>query len=132
MLQEDEPAARPQHPEDLAQRPSGVGDAAHRPGAHHAIERLVGERQLLATERTLIHGHAALGDAPACEPVHAGVGIDGRDPADVLRVVGQVQARAEADLQHLAAHVGEQLVRSRAILGSLITQSQRRGKTTLE
>src|SRR5262249_52714299 len=61
-----------------------------------------------------VHLDPCLLDPPPCPAVHPDVGINGRDFADVGRVARQVQAGAEADLQNVAAGVGEQFP---AILG---------------
>ena len=41
----------------------------------------------------------------------------GGEPADVLGIVSQVQARAESDLQHVPAHVGQHLAAEPGHLG---------------
>jgi hypothetical protein len=66
-------------------------------------------RELFAAKHPLVNLDPRLLDAPAGPAIHPGVRIDGRELADVGRVVGQVQAGAEADLQNVAAGLGEQI-----------------------
>ncbi len=42
--------------------------------------------------------------------MHADIGIDYRQLADVRRIVREIQARAEADFQHAPIDMGEQLL----------------------
>jgi hypothetical protein len=108
VLQNQETAARLEHPVHF---PHGLGDlldAAQRKGADDAIEGGVLEGEPFAAEYPPVNLDARLLDAPACPAVHPDVRIDGRELADVGRVAGQVQAGAEADFQKGAAGVGEQ------------------------
>ena len=47
VLDEDQSAARPQHAAGLRQHPAGLGDAAKRPGSHHAVDAVVLQGQRL-------------------------------------------------------------------------------------
>jgi hypothetical protein len=74
-----------------------VLDAAQRKGADDAIEGAVLKGEPFAALHPQGNFDPCLLDAPACPAVHAGVRVNGRELADVGRVVGQVQAGAEAD-----------------------------------
>ena len=52
--------------------------------------------------------YPTLPDTILRESVHAGIGIDRRDPLDGAWVVRQVQSRSDADFQHPAVNIGEQ------------------------
>jgi hypothetical protein len=110
VLQEGEPTSWPEHPKDLDQSLLDLGDAAHGPGAHHAVEDPVVKWQSLAARGPLIDFDPTGSDPSPGLLVHAGVGIDRGDLADVLGIVGQVQAGAEADLQDVADDVGQNLL----------------------
>src|SRR5689334_12048824 len=79
-----------------------------RKGADDAIEGAFLEEESFAAQHPLVNLDACLLDAPSCPAVHPDVRINGRDLANVGRVVWQVQAGAEADFQNVAACVGEQ------------------------
>ena len=42
------------------------------------------------------------------QAIHAGVGFDGGEFADMRRITGQIEAAAKADFEHLAAGAGQQ------------------------
>jgi hypothetical protein len=90
VLQEGEPTSWPEHPKDLDQSLLDLGDAAHGPGAHHAVEDPVVKWQSLAARGPLIDFDPTGSDPSPGLLVHAGVGIDRGDLADVLGIVGQV------------------------------------------
>ena len=56
----------------------------------------------------LVNLDAPLLDPFLRQPVHSGVRVNRRELVDPLRVVGQVQAGPEADLQNIPVGVGEQ------------------------
>src|SRR5262249_44837523 len=87
---------------------SDLRDAAQREGADDAIEGAVLEGEPFAAENLPVNRDPRLLDPPACPAVHPGVWINGRDLANVGRVVRQVQSGAEADFQNVAAGKGEQ------------------------
>src|SRR5262249_37914544 len=87
MLEEKITAARFEDPIDLRHRPSNLRDTAQRPGADHAVEGAVGERQFLSTKQPLIHLDAAPRDPPPSQTAHTGAGVDRGEPSDRLGVV---------------------------------------------
>ena len=95
--------ARLQHAAHLGERGGGVGDGAEAVGAHDAVEARLGRGQRLGRERHQFDREARLARAAQGERVHLDAGVHPHDvahPAGV--VVRQVQARADADLEHPA------------------------------
>ena len=101
MLEEVEDAAGAQDPGDLGECPVDVGDGAQRPGGEDVVDAGAIEGQVLAVETDVVDRHGALGDTAGSELAAHGRRVDGAHARDSRRVVGDVEATAEADLQHL-------------------------------
>src|SRR6267142_5848430 len=114
MLQKQKPATWLENPVDFGQSLAHIADAAQRECADDAIEGLVVERQAFTAQKLLLNFDSRLLDPSLCQPVHSGVRIDGRNLANVPRIVRQVQSRAKADFENMALGSGEQ---SSAVLG---------------
>ena len=92
-----------------ADRSSCLPDAAQRPGAHHAVEPPVLERQFLGGLDVKVHVDVAPLDPAAGDPCHPHPRIDRREVTDVFGVMLQVEPGPEADLQDLPVSLGEHL-----------------------
>jgi len=108
VFDEEEAAAGAEEAVDLGQGGRGVGDAAEGPGADDCVERTVGGVDPPpVVEGDVIDGDDGGGDPPAGEAGDAGVGIDRGHGPNGRRVVRQVQAGAEAELEDPALGAGE-------------------------
>jgi hypothetical protein len=65
VVGEQEQAAGPRYLVHFGDRPVGVGDGAQREGAHHGVERLVGEGAPLRVAVAQVDAHVVVGGAPA-------------------------------------------------------------------
>jgi hypothetical protein len=83
------------------------GYAAEGPGADHAVETLIGKVKAGRVPRVEVHLDASGPDATACDGVHPGVRIDGRDAAYSRRIMRQVATGPESHLQHIPMHSGQ-------------------------
>ncbi|MDD9939176.1 MAG: hypothetical protein OXT09_36655 [Myxococcales bacterium] len=100
MLEEDQAAAGCEHAQRLTQGGVGVVDAAQHLGADDAVEAGVVEGQLLGRGLHEVDRDGRVVELGLQLARHAGVGIDGGDRAHAGRVVGEVLAGADADLEH--------------------------------
>ncbi len=98
VLEEVEPPAGPEDASDLSQCLRGLRDGAEGKGAEHAVATGVGQRNGLAVETDPFDRDPRLPDAGSSHPEHGGRGLDRQYPVDIGGVVGQVEARAEPDL----------------------------------
>src|SRR5262249_3352990 len=115
MLQKQKATARLEYPVNLGKCLDDMLDAAQRKRADNTIESVILEGKPFAAYDSLVNLDPRLSYPLLRQPVHPDVRIDRRDLADLGRVVRQVQARPEADLQHVAADRGEQFS---AVLGN--------------
>jgi hypothetical protein len=106
MLHEAERAAGPQHPDDLGQGAVRVRDCAQRPGTQHVVDACVAGGQHLGVGADVLDRHGARGGSSRGQLAARGGRVNGPDPLDPGRVVRDVQARPETDLQHLALQPG--------------------------
>src|SRR5262245_8505570 len=105
MFEKQKLAAWSEHAMDFREGPADLFDAAQRERADHAIEGAFVKGHPFAAQNMSLNLDAALLDSAPGEAVHAEVRLDDADPADMLRVTGQVQAGAEADLENVALDV---------------------------
>ncbi len=99
VLEQVQAPPGPQDPGDLAQGAAGVGDGAQREGAEGGITRGVGQLDGLTVESDMEHRDGGGSDAVLGNPPSRGGRLDGEDLGDLIGVVGDVEARAEADLE---------------------------------
>ena len=102
VLKEVQGPPRPEDPPQLAQGGGHVGDGAQRPRGQGAVEAVVGKWQRLPVQTRPTHL-----DFRRTEPLAgqspARVGrLDRGDPGDQRGIEGNVEPRAEADLDDLA------------------------------
>ena len=101
VLHEVEGPTGLEDPPDLPQGGGDVGNGAQRPGGQGGVAAVVGEGQRLAVQARPPDGHRRRRQALAGQ-LPTGVGrFDGGHAADRLRVEGDVEPRAETDLDHL-------------------------------
>jgi hypothetical protein len=103
VLDEVQRAAGAEHAADLGQGRAHVGDRAQGPGAEDVVDASVVQGQRLGVQADVFDRHRARGDSLGRQFPPGGGGIDGPDVGQAGRVMGHVAARAEADLEHVAA-----------------------------
>jgi hypothetical protein len=108
MLQKQESPAWFENPVHFVQRLADVLDAAQGKRADDAIEGAVLEGEPFAAENPLVNLDLRLLDSTLGQFVHSWVRIDQSDLADLGRVMMQVQAGPETDLQNVAVSRGQQ------------------------
>src|SRR3990170_5664088 len=94
---------RPEHAAGLGEGAKGVPDAAHHQGAHDGVEGGVLEGDGFGGGLAEVDGPPALTGAAPGALQHVGVRLDGEDLLGAGAVVGEVGARAGAELQHAPA-----------------------------
>src|SRR5271166_4971928 len=107
VLQEQELSSGLEYPTDLCDSPSGIPDAAQRPGAHHAVEPPVLERKFLGSLHPEVHINVAPLDPAAGDLCHADPRIDRSEVTDVFGIMPKVEPCPKPDLQDLAVRLGE-------------------------
>ena len=117
VLHEEQAAARAQHAAQFAQRPWLVVDGAEHERRDRGVEAVVGERQVLGRRAQEARLRRVLGDPRLDALRHRLLGLGDREAGDAGPVVGQVCARPAADLDHVAARLGEERgpVRGKAV-----------------
>ena len=98
VLEEVEATAGPEHPADLGQRRLHVGDRAQGERAQRGVAAGVVEGERLPVEADLLHRDRRGTDPAGRHPEGRRRRLHGQDPLDPVRVVGDVEARAEPDL----------------------------------
>ncbi len=116
VLEEVQSATRPQHSAELAQGAGDVGDGAERERADGGVGGVIVERQVLTVEADELDGHAACRGTRLGEASSDRRRFDGEDPVDLGRVVGEVVAGSEPDLDDVARQPGQ---RAAAWLGEV-------------
>lgn len=106
VLQSKELATGLQNTEDLPQRPIHLLDATKRERADDTIECGVFERQFFTSEDPVVHFNAGFLSPHLRPRMHSRIRIDSGYLADFLRVVGQIQSGADADLEDFPACLG--------------------------
>ena len=107
MLQEEKASLGLEHAPHLTERRDRIRNRAERPRADDGVEARVGERQALGVELRLRHRKGRRG-YPRGDPRRQRVlRVDDGEAGDRRRVVREVQAGSEPDLEHVAARLGE-------------------------
>jgi hypothetical protein len=109
MFEEQELAPRPEDTVYLAKGLVDSLDAAQSKRTHHGIEAAGVKGQMFAVKTSLIDLDSRQPDPALRQPVHSSVGLDRRDFVYPGRVVGEVEASSEADLENVALDVGKQI-----------------------
>ena len=112
MLEEVEGAAGPHEPAYLCQGGERVGDRAERERAQRVVVRRVVGRHRWPSSPIRSTGTLRPGPPSLREPPPDVGGLHGADRLDLGREVHQVQAAAEAELEHPAAQPGAGLTRA--------------------
>ena len=105
MLQEEHAPSRLEDANPLRHRFSVVGDGAEGKAEHHGVEPLIGELEHLSIALSQIHIPAEFRRALPRLCQHGRAQVDSRH-AGVRSVEGQVQPRADSDLEHVSAGPG--------------------------
>ena len=110
MLQKDKLSTGLQDPSNLAERSKGVADRTECPGTHCTIEPLVfpGERFRPIPKNFDRHGQidAAFRHALGQQMTR----LNGGQPCNRVRIMGEIQSCAEADLEHFSKDLRECLL----------------------
>ena len=104
VLEKADRGPRAGHPDRLADRADGVGDAAEAEGEDDGIEAAVGESQRAGVHLEQLRGGPRLKPARAAQREHPGAQVDA-DHVDPRPVVGESRARPDSDLQYLATKI---------------------------
>jgi hypothetical protein len=112
VLDEEQPALATQHPAHFRERRRYVGNRAQREGQHDRIEAVVLEGHLLRTDLVQRHGTTHLVGAFARPFQHVWIGLDADQLVDVA-VEAEVEAGADADLEHATGRLGHDLTTRR-------------------
>ena len=102
MLHQHQLGVRPQHARDLGNRASVVGHRAQHQCADHRVERAVAKRELLCVALPQIDRPPQVLRPSPGDGQHAGAQVD-PNQLRLGRIVGEVSAGADADLEHLTS-----------------------------
>ena len=109
VLDEEEPAAGPEHTADLAQRARLVVDAAEHERRDDGVETRVLEGKVFGRCAQDGRQRALLAGLPFQPLQHRRLRLGDRERLDARAVVAEVRAGAAADLEHVAARAGDQV-----------------------
>lgn len=96
MLEDPELAPRPDDPEQLSERSIGIGHGAE----HQRGDGGVVEWEVLGEPAKDLHWDGCALRPSTGQPAEVRLGLHGRDPLNLRRVVGEVDAVAGTDFDH--------------------------------